>query len=193
MLTYTPQIAAPPLVGTPVNLQGSFNRVGIVADGSTFPANAGVGGSAYAYSAPLLGDPIAWNGLLFHPGAPGASNAIAAAGQTIPLPGGSFSTLSFLGTGVYGNQTDQVFTVTYVDGTTQTITQSMSDWASPQGYAGESTAVNSAYRDQANATVNAGPFYLYGYSFALNKAKVVKSITLPNNGNVTLLGMTLSG
>jgi hypothetical protein len=91
-----------------------------------------------------------------------------------------------------GSQLNRKFTVIYSDGTRQTLTQSMSDWSTPQGYGGESTAVKTAYRVRANATVDARPFYLYGYSFALDSSKAVKSITLPNNGNVTLTGMTLS-
>jgi hypothetical protein len=35
------------------------------------------------------------------------------------------------------------------------------------------------------------PTYLYGYSFALNNAKTVQSVTLPNNSNVEVLALTL--
>ena len=38
-----------------------------------------------------------------------------------------------------------------------------------------------AYRISSNGTVDNGPFYLYGYSFAINSAKTVQSITLPSN------------
>ena len=37
-----------------------------------------------------------------------------------------------------------------------------------------------------------GPVYLYGYSFAINSAKTVKSITLPNNRNVVVLAIDLA-
>ncbi len=36
---------------------------------------------------------------------------------------------------------------TYTDGTTARFTQSISDWAIPQGFAGETTALTTAYRD----------------------------------------------
>lgn len=36
-------------------------------------------------------------------------------------------------------------------------------------------------------------FYAYGYSFTLNRAKTVKSITLPKNRNVVVLSITLAG
>src|SRR5262249_26352054 len=36
-------------------------------------------------------------------------------------------------------------------------------------------------------------FYVFGYSFALNSGKTVQSITLPNDGNMEILAMTLTG
>ncbi|WP_422923365.1 FG-GAP repeat domain-containing protein [Singulisphaera sp. PoT] len=191
-VTYSPQTTAPPSVGTTVNLASAFNRVGIVADGTTFGSFGGLDGDGNALSAQLLGGPVAWNSLLFNLGATGASNAIAASGQTIALPRGSFDTLSFLGSGVNGNQADVNFTITYADGTTQTFTQSLSDWHSPQNYAGESTAVTMAYRDVSGGTIQSGSYYVYGYQFTLKAGKAVRSITLLDDGNVTILGMTLS-
>ena len=96
------------------------------------------------------------------------------------------------GVAVNGNQANQTFTVNYADGTTQTFTQSLSDWFSPQNYTGESKAVTMAYRDLANGTKQNRPFYVYGYSFSLNATKTVSSITLPNDANVKLLSVTLS-
>jgi disulfide oxidoreductase YuzD len=55
------------------------------------------------------------------------NNVVSAAGQTINLPAGSFSTLNFLATAVNGNQPNQKFVVTYTDGTTDTFTQGISD------------------------------------------------------------------
>ena len=49
-----------------------------------------------------------------------------------------------------------------------------------------------AYRDQSNGTTDNRTFNLYGYSFALNGAKTVSSITLPNNANVVVLAMTVT-
>jgi hypothetical protein len=48
--------------------------------------------------------------------------------------------------------------VTYTDGTTQTLTQSISDWYTPQGYAGESRAVSLAYRNSPGGVTQNGPF-----------------------------------
>jgi hypothetical protein len=173
--------------GTHMNLSSAFNAHGIVADGSTF--SAGLAGSSTALSANLLGSQVAWNNLAFNLGTANSNNVVSAAGQTINLPAGNFSTLNFLATAVYGNQPSQTFTVTYTDGTTQTFTQSISDWFTPQNYSGESNAVTMAYRDVFDGTRDNRTFHVY--SLALNSAKTVRSITLPNNGNVAILAMTL--
>ncbi len=109
---------------------------------------------------------------------------------TIPLPAGNYSTLNLLGSAVNGNQPNQSFVVTYTDGTTTTITQSLSDWwGPPQNYAGESQVLKMAYLvTPTGATMNQ-VVYVYGYSFAINSAKTVKSLTLPNNRNVVVLAI----
>ena len=96
-----------------------------------------------------------------------------------------------LATGVNGNQASQTFVVHFSDGTSSTFTQSISDWFTPQSFAGESTAVSMPHRDNSDGTTDNRTFLLYGYSFALNNAKTVSSITLPNNANVEVLAITL--
>ena len=49
-----------------------------------------------------------------------------------------------------------------------------------------------AYRDLSGGTADNRTFHLYGYSLALNGAKTVSSITLPNNANVVVLAMTVT-
>ena len=48
-----------------------------------------------------------------------------------------------------------------------------------------------AYRNYENGTKDQRPFNLYAYRFAVNPAKVVQSITLPNDADVALLAATL--
>jgi hypothetical protein len=176
--------------GVQVALGGAFNQVGIVSDGSTF--SGGLDGGGSALSANLLGTSQTWNGTVFIIGSAGGNNVVSAAGQTINLPAGNFCALRFLATAVNGNQPNQTFTVTYVGGTTDTFTQGISDWFTPQGFAGEFDAVDMAYRDLSNGTKNNRTFHVYGYSLNLNPAKQVKSITLPNNGSVKLLAISLT-
>jgi hypothetical protein len=173
-----------------ISLAGVANHVGIASDGSTF--SSGIGGSATAYSANLLGSSVSHGGNIYGFGAPGTNNEISGAGQTIALPVGHDLTLSFLGTAVFGNQLNQTFTVTYTDGSTQTFTQSLSDWFTPQGYPGESIVSTMPYRDLSNGTRDGRTFDLYAYSFNLNSAKLVQSITLPNNSDVEVLSLALT-
>jgi hypothetical protein len=138
-----------------------------------------------------LGTSLTAGGVTFNLGAAGGNNAVQAGGQTIALPLGQFSSLTFLGTAVNGAQTGQTFTVTYTDGTSDIFTQSLSDWQNSQGYPGESVAATLGYYNSADGSSTSVTNYLYQYSFALNKQKTVQSITLPNNGNVMILAINL--
>jgi hypothetical protein len=172
---------------TVVPLSGSANVIGIVANGSAVPSG-GLDGDGYAYSATLLGSSLTWNGNTYSFGSSGIADAVS--NITLPLPTGNYTTLSLLGTGVNANQPSQVFTVKYSDGTSTSFTQSMSDWFTPQNnYIGESKALPMAYRINTNGTLDNRTFYLYGYSFALNPAKTVASLTLPATRNVIVLAV----
>jgi len=193
--SWTYSSAATP-AATQVNLGGSYNETGIYADGVTFTGGIG-GNSGSALSGTLLGAGQTWNGNAYKFGPAGAPDLIQARGQAVALPQGSYSTLSFLAFANGGGVTAQAFVVTYTDGTTQTFSQGISDWHNPQGYAGESKAVAMAYKNLANGTkVNMSstkaPYYVYGYSFTLDATKVVRSLTLPNQGNINILAIDLT-
>jgi hypothetical protein len=177
-----------------VSLSAVANESAIANNGK---GTAGLGNTGYSYSANLLGTTVTSNGQTFTLGSASAPSAVS--GKTITLPAGSFNTLSFLGTGIYGNQLNQAFIVTYTDGSSTTFTQSMSDWGGAKSYgatsatfSGESVAATMAYRITPTGATQNGPWYLYGYSFALNPAKTVKSLTLPNNGDVLVLAVNLT-
>jgi Chitobiase/beta-hexosaminidase C-terminal domain/PQQ-like domain len=171
-----------------VSLSGNANVYGIGANGSAIPSG-GLDNDGYAYSATLLGTSLNWNGNTYLFGSAGVVDALS--NTTIPLPAGSYTTLSLLATGVNGNQPNQTFTVNYSDGSSTSFTQSLSDWFTPQNYAGESKALQMAYRIAPNGTLDNRTFYLYGYSFALNPAKLVTSLTLPKTRNVIVLAVDL--
>ena len=181
--------ATPRPTSTQVNLSSSFNRTGIVADGTTF--GGGLDAKGYALSANLLGASVTFGSARFNLGPVGANDVVSAAGQTITLPSGSYGALTLLATGVNGSQAGQPFTVTYADGTKTTFTQSLSDWYTPQNYSGEATAVTMSYRDLYNGTRDSRTFYVYVYTFSLNATKTVSSITLPNDANVEVLAIDL--
>jgi hypothetical protein len=165
------------------------NVVGIVAEGSPV-THGGLDNDGYAYAAPLLGTSLSWADSTFKLGAAGAYDAVS--NTTIALPAGQDSTVNLLATAVNGNQPNQTFIVTYTDGTTASFTQSLSDWYTPQRYGGETKVSEMAYRITASGATENGPFYLYGYSFAINSAKTVKSLTLPHNRNVVVLAADVS-
>jgi hypothetical protein len=173
-----------------VNLAGADNVYGISSDGS-YVLNGGLDGGSSSYSAALLGTTIVWGGSTFTLGAAGTANAVSS--TTITLPAGNYSSLNLLGTAVNGAQLNQPFVVTYSDGSSTTFTQSLSQWGTPQGFAGESTVLTMAYRLGGNGAQTLKTTYLYGYSFALNSAKSVASITLPPSyvNNVVVLAVDL--
>jgi hypothetical protein len=180
-------------VSSVVSLGSSWNVNAINLDGSAFNTGGadGSAGNGNTYSFNAMGPNLSWNGSLFTFGQPGALNA--ARNNTVILPNGSFGAVNLLATGVNGDQGSQNFVVTYTDNSTQTFTQSISDWYTPQAYAGESIALQMSHRDGSSGTTDYRALNLYGYSFALNASKTVKSIQLPGNDRVVVLGISLLG
>jgi hypothetical protein len=175
-------------------LAAYYNRAGIYTDGTTFtnPATGGLDGGGYALSGTLLGASQIWTNTIFSFGPLNATNVVSCANQIITLPGGNYSRLRMLGTAVNGNQPAQSFLVTYTDATTTTFSQGMSDWFSPQNYSGEFKAVPMGYRNSSNGSSSENnSIYLYGYSFALNPAKTIQSVRLPNNANALITAISL--
>jgi Pro-kumamolisin, activation domain/Fibronectin type III domain len=188
--------------GTPVNLSSAYNVHAVYtdADESAITATNSLDGVGYAFSANLLGTGLNYKGTQFTFGPANQANAVYGTGTAITLPTGSYTALQMLATGIEGNQASQTITVTYTDSSTQQFTQSFSDWcsalngngcASTGGNTGESVAVPMPYRDSAGGQDDR-VFYLYGYSFALNSAKTVQSVTLPNNRDVVVLAISLT-
>jgi hypothetical protein len=176
--------------GTPVDLSAYYNLFGIYNDGTTY-STGGIDGVGYSYSANLLTPSRVFNKVLLDLGPANNLDAVGSSAQVVTLPAGQYSNLTLFATGVQGNQTAQSFTVTYSDGSTAKFTQSLSDWFTPQKYAGEVEGVAMAYRNFDNGTKDNRTFNLYGYRFTLDKTKIVQSITLPNNSKVVVLAATL--
>jgi hypothetical protein len=176
--------------GTAVNLSSEFNLYGIYTDGTIY-STGGLDGGGYSYSANLLTTSRVFNGTLLTFGLANELNAVGCSGQTVTLTAGKFSSLMLLATGIEGNQVSKTLTVKYTDGTSTKFTQSFSDWFTPKKYSGESEGVAMAYRNFDNGTKDQRTFNLYAYTFALNPAKSVKSVTLPNDTHVVVLAGTL--
>lgn len=176
--------------GTQVDLSSEFNLYGIYDDGTTY-TTGGLDGGGYSYSANLLTGSRVLYGGLFDFGPANSLDAVGCSGQSVTVSAGRFSTLILLATGAEGNQASQTIKVNYHDGSSSQFTQSFSDWYTPQKYPNESEAVAMQYRDFQDGTKDNRTFSLYSYRFALNSAKAVQSITLPNNSHVVVLAATL--
>ncbi len=175
--------------GAPVSFAPYYNRAGLFSDGTHF--TNGVDGGYSAYPSDLLGSSVAWNNLVFDFGPANANDVVYCASQIIPLPQGQFNTLQVLAAGVNGNQPSQPFTITYTDNSTATFNQSFSDWANPQFYPGEFTVVRMPYRNLNSGGSQTLNVTVDGYVFALDRTRMVKSITLPDNANLVLLSLAL--
>jgi hypothetical protein len=182
-------LANQPVSGVSVNLANVANVYAVGSNG-TVPTNGGLDTEGYSYASSYLGSSAVWNSTNFSFGAANTLSGVSSA--TIPLPTGNYTALNLLATAVNGSQTNQVFTVTYADGTTTSVTQSISDWGGAQGYPSESTALSTASRVNPSGALQSGPWYLYGYIIPLNSAKQVSSVTTPNNRNVVVLAASLT-
>jgi hypothetical protein len=173
----------------PLDLSSAYNKHGIYEDGSKFPASASMDGQGFAYSAQLLGSAQPWNGISFKLGPPNNLNAVTS--RDLPLPAAKFLSLNMLATGVGGNQEDQIFTVTYEDGSHSDFTQSLSDWYTPESFPGEFPAVKMPYRVIGSGGKDERTFYLYAYSFDLDSTKAIRSLSLPDNEAALVFAISL--
>ena len=173
----------------PVDLTSTYNAHGIYVDGSTFPPSASLDGGGFAYSSQLLGTIQAWNGVSFKLGSPNGLDVVTS--KTVALPPGHYLSLNILGTAVGGAQEDQPFTVTYVDGSQSTFSQSMSDWYDSSDFPGEFPGVTMPYRLAGNGQKDDRAFHLYAYSLELDSTKAVRSLRLPDNESALVLAISL--
>jgi uncharacterized protein (TIGR03437 family) len=188
-------VRANALSPVPVDLSAIYNVTGIAADGTPFLA--GIGG-LFAYSANLLGSSLTLGQIpfLFGPTTNGIAppwNAIAdgSGAMTVQLPSGQFGSIQMLGSG-QANHEAQQFQVDYADGTSAKFTQSVSNWTSPQDYPGETTALPSMpYLDRNTGAKDATTAYVYNYAFDFDNCKTATSFTLPQNGGLQTLALTL--
>ena len=187
--TWTLASSTSPTGPQQVNLTSVFNVSGIYTDNTTF-TTGGIDGDGFAYSSNLFGPSLTWNGVPFTLGPANSANVVSSA--SIPISSaGSYSSLQMLAIGINGNQTSQVFSVTYTDGTSSTFSINLSNWSAPQGFSGETVAETLAYRDIWWGAKDARTFYLFGYSLPLNNQKTISGILLPNNRNVVVVAITL--
>lgn len=180
-------IVAPSGTSTALDLSSVANVQAIGPLG--LRAHVGLDGYRNVYASDLVGASLYWSGVPFNFVSSPSENG--AADLTISLPAGKYSALKLLGTSTRGNRSGETFVVTYTDGSSSTVVQGMSDWATPQSYPGESTALTMDHRIEHSGTASEGPYHIYGYTLNLNPAKTVQSLTLPASGYVVVLAGAL--
>ena len=79
----------------------------------------------------------------------------------------------------------------YSDGSTQQFTQNLSDWLTPSEFSGKAVVASTEYTNTYVGGRSGQTAYIYGYSFSLDSSKTVVSITLPDDGQVNLLAITM--
>ena len=161
----------------------------IASDGSAY-GRGGFDTSGDVYSANALGTSVTYAGASFTLGAPLVPDAVTSV--TIqPTAPGNYQTLYLIGAAANAAQTSQPFTVAYTDGTTATVSLSLSAWNNPQRFPGETIVASTSYADTAAGGRVNGTYDLYGYQIPLDTTRAVASVTLPNNPNVILLAAGL--
>ena len=177
--------APPSYAGSP-----TYSDVGVSTDSNSSAAD--FDGDGYSYSATALsnagvtpGSTVSAGGVNFTwPGAAaGSPNNYNANGQTVAVSGSG--SISFLGSASNGPSTGTA-TVTYTDGSTQNVSITLSDWTLAGGGAtpssGNTTAITSAYRNQAGASSDTVKTYVFATApVALESGKTVSSVRLPSN------------
>jgi hypothetical protein len=177
--------------GTPIDT--THLTTGITTDGT--PVIGGgfdSVGNTYSWEALGSGAGVSNGKATFNFGLPNQPQAFVAAGQEIAVQQGNYRSVNLAGAAVYyGAQPNVTFKLNYTDGTSENWTQSISDWANPQRYNGETTLITSQYRNQGDGTKDSRSVYLYSYSRAIPQGKTLKSITLPLNQSVRILDVEM--
>jgi predicted alpha-1,2-mannosidase len=175
-------------IGPASGIATARNSTCIGTDGISSPASCDL--SNHLYSANALaaagirpGNTVNLNGFSFTWPTTGPNNPydnVVPVGQTITLPGAGVTRLSLLGASVEGNAQGQL-TVTYTDGTTQSLPFALTDWARDPQF-GEA-AVVTAYRleNSGNSTGPATRVFATP-ALTLTPGKTLRSITLPQAG-----------
>ena len=178
-----------------VPLSTFFNVYGIYTPGSHYAQANSFDNDGYSYSTGTLGSTINWNGMTFNLGPANAKDAVA--NTTITLPTGNYTNLFMLGamvndikpSGVYYTEP---FTVTYTDGSTTVLNQTLSDWVYAAGWPGESVISCAEDRNFDNGTTQADSICVYGYQIVLDPTKTVKTLQLPATRNIVMLAFDLT-
>ena len=161
-----------------------FNQRGM----GTAPGDGSIDGAS-SLDLGLLGATLTIGNDTFTLGQAG-NNVLQGGGGSVTVPSGNYASLELLGFAINGTQASQGFTVTYADGSSQTVTQSLSDWTSAAPQVGEEIALALPYRWSTTAK-EYGNLHLFQYSLPVDGTRMLSGFTLPSSANVKILGATL--
>ncbi|MEV8432906.1 GH92 family glycosyl hydrolase [Streptomyces chartreusis] len=179
-------------VAAPGTLLAAYNNTGVSDDAGDHD-EADFDGGGWSYSRQALAEAGLTPGgqgtvgdLAFTwPDSPGGRpDNVSAAGQTIELAAPA-SRLSFLGSGVNGNQQSRA-TVTYTDGGTDTIDLAFTDWTVGGGAGtvqyGNEVVARAAYRNVAGADRDPVDTYVFATKpFTAPEGRTVARVKLPDD------------
>ena len=178
------QIGLPGASPAASSLAATFNDVGVTADTNTAPGNWDGGGASFSETALTNagagpGASISSGGITYTmpTAAAGTDDNTVAEGQTVDVSG-SGSGIGFLLSASYGPASGTA-TITYTDGSTQSVSLNAPDWFSTSAPSGGTVAVNSTYQNRQGDTTYAHTADLFAESFTLTSGKTVASVTLP--------------
>lgn len=190
-------------VAAPGTLLAAYDNTGI-SDDSGDHAEADYDGGGWSYSRQALaaagltpGGRGTVNGLTFTwPNSPsGRPDNATASGQTVQLSSPA-SQLSFVGSAVNGNQQSQA-TVTYTDGSTDTIELAFTDWTVGGGGGtvqyGNEVVARAAYRNVAGADRDPVATYVFATKpFKAPEGKSIAGVKLPDNTDLHVFTLAVS-
>lgn len=160
----------------------------------TSAGDANLDGLGYALASSWLpaAPTIGLRSYALGPTTAGAVNVLAANGQTIPLPAGTFRAVRLLALATNGTQAAQPFVVAYTDGSTTTTTRSISDWFAALPQVDERVALTMPARWTASGA-GYGDVHVYEVVLPLDAGKTAASLKLPAAPHVKLLAATMEG
>ncbi|MDF1844299.1 MAG: hypothetical protein P1U77_22915 [Rubripirellula sp.] len=179
------------LMGVNVTSSNSpYNSTGVATAGTKYYAKSGFDASGNAYDRDSLQSVLSvenqWSIQ------PGALNTIASVGQVIDTTShATTNEVRLLGAAVFGDQVRQEIILGFSDGSTETWTQSFSDWIHSKAFPGERVVGLMDHQITSEGNLSLKSTYLFEYSYQVPTGKRLTSIQLPKNGNVRILSIAV--
>ncbi|HWO67530.1 MAG TPA: NEW3 domain-containing protein, partial [Umezawaea sp.] len=150
-------------------------------------------GGGWSYDGDLLppAGTVAWDGVTYSTPDPTgtANNFVETRGQAVLLPQGNYSAIKVVSASHNGPVTGAV-TLRYADGTSTQVSVTVGDWAGSTP-PGSTVVLDMPHRIKAGQGVDGPPVRLFGQSLPVDPAKVLQSVTLPDDPRVEVYAVTL--